>query len=116
MIRHVVLFSAKDPKDVEAIQKGLAILAGIPEARHFEVGRNIKKDSWSSEVDIVVYGEFDDEAALKAFKAHPLYEESIRRVRSLRNVRMVADWDPATALGRSPRADRRDSRPPPAAA
>jgi len=40
----------------------------------------------------VVYGEFTDAAALAAYKAHPLYQESIRRVRPLRELRMAADF------------------------
>jgi hypothetical protein len=100
MIRHIVLFSAKRPEDIQAIQEGLAALAGIGAARHIEVGRNMKLDRWSSEVDVALYGEFDDERALAAFKAHPIYEETIGRVRSLREMRMVADWDTSTALGR----------------
>ena len=32
-----------------------------------------------------------DETALAAYKAHPLYAESIRRVRPLRDIRVAAD-------------------------
>jgi len=40
----------------------------------------------------VVYGEFADEAALTAYRTHPLYQESIRRVRPLRDTRVAADF------------------------
>ena len=100
MIRHVVLFTAKQPEDLGVIEEGLALLAGNPHARHLEVGRNLKADASSTEIDVVVYGEFEDEAALTAFKAHPIWAEATRRVKPLREVRTVADWNTQTALGR----------------
>jgi len=42
-------------------------------------------------VDVVVYGEFADEAALAAYKAHPTYAEATKRVRPLRELRYAAD-------------------------
>ena len=50
----------------------------------------------SKEVDVIVYGEFEDDAALAAYKAHELYAEAIRRVRPLRELRFAADFDVAT--------------------
>ncbi|MFS4436744.1 Dabb family protein [Paracoccaceae bacterium GXU_MW_L88] len=91
MIRHFVFFSARDAQDRDAVLKGLSILKDIPSAAHVEVSPNMKLDSLSSEVDVVVYAEFDDLAALEAFKAHDLYEESIRLVRPIRELRFVAD-------------------------
>jgi quinol monooxygenase YgiN len=92
MIRHIVLFRARDPQDREAVRQGLALLKDIPAASVLEVEYNSRIDPWSDEADIVVYGEFADEAALAAFKAHPLYAESIRRVRPLRDLRIAADY------------------------
>lgn len=91
MLRHIVFFSAKDPKDLDFIERALGELATIPAARRLEVSRNIRRDQLSSEVDIVVYGEFDDEAALQAYKNHPTYAEAIRVVRPLRDLRIAAD-------------------------
>jgi hypothetical protein len=95
MIRHIVFFSAKTPANLDAIVEGLSILATIPHARRLEVGRNAKTDPLSDEIDVVVYGEFDDEAALTAYKAHPTYQESIRRVRPLRELRIAAHFETA---------------------
>lgn len=100
MIRHIVFFTARDPGDVDAIRDGLAILAGIPHAQKLEVAVNKKTDQLGNEVDLVVYGEFADEAALAAYKAHPLYQQSIDRVRPLRELRLAADYDTTTAAGR----------------
>ncbi|AMW34010.1 Dabb family protein [Haematospirillum jordaniae] len=93
MIRHVVLFSAKDPAYLPAIKEGLEILAGIPGAHNFEVCYNTKRDTLSREMDVVVYCEFDSLEDLDAYKQHPLYEESIRRVRPLRDQRVAADFE-----------------------
>lgn len=92
MIRHIVFFSVPRGEDLDAVEAGLKLLATIPAASWLEVGRNLKRDAWSGEVDLVVYGEFADEAALAAYKAHPTYAESIRRVKPLREMRIAADF------------------------
>ena len=93
MIRHIVFFSAADPKDIQAIQDGLMMLKDIPEAQHFEVGQNIKSDAISGpKIDVVVYAEFADEAALAAYKANPIYDACIARVRPMREMRIAADF------------------------
>ena len=93
MIRHIVLFSAKNPLDIDAIHQALTKLKAIPHARHLEISRNAKKDSLSKEIDIVVYAEFDDYGQLDKYKAHPLYLESTEVVRPLRDVRIAADYE-----------------------
>ena len=91
MIRHIVFFTAKDTDDLDAICEGLALLGTIPHSSHFEVTRNAKVDQISNEIDVVVYAEFEDAAALAAYKAHPTYAEATRRVRPLRELRFSAD-------------------------
>ena len=93
MIRHIVFFSAKTEDNLDAICEGLSLLATIPHSLHFEVTRNSKVDQISNEVDVVVYGEFADAAALAAYKAHPTYAEATRRVRPLREIRLSADFE-----------------------
>jgi len=92
MIRHIVFFTARNPADVPTIRAGLETLGDIPHSTHFEVGQNLHADALTgTEVDLVVYAEFLDEAALAAYKAHPIYEDAIRRVRPLRELRIAAD-------------------------
>lgn len=91
MIRHIVFFSAKRHEDVDAVRDGLKQLGTIPHSTLFEVSLNKKVDLFSNEVDIVVYAEFADEAALAAFKAHPTYAETTSRVRPMRELRFSAD-------------------------
>ena len=92
MLHHVVLFSAKKPEDAETIFQGLKILEGIPHSEKLVVTKNIKRDQISAEIDVVVFGLFKDEAQLADYKSHPLYQESIDRVRPLRDTRAVADF------------------------
>lgn len=92
MIRHIAFFSAIDPNDLETIEAGLAILKDNPHAVSFSVSRNLKLDEIPGpHPDFVVIADLKDEAALAAYKAHPLYAESIRRVRPLRDIRVAAD-------------------------
>ncbi|MEW6629358.1 MAG: Dabb family protein [Pseudomonadota bacterium] len=91
MIRHIVFFSARRKEDVEAVQIGLRELGKIPHSRHFEVTLNTKVDLYANAIDVVVYAEFEDEAALAAYKAHPLYAETTSKVKPLRELRYSAD-------------------------
>jgi len=96
VIRHIVFFTARQPEHLDEIVAGLKLLATIPHARHLEVARNTKVDQISNEVDVVVYAEFADEEALKAYKAHPTYAEATRLVRPLRDLRLSADFPAQT--------------------
>jgi hypothetical protein len=91
LIRHIVFFSAKRGENVEAIRVGLEALGTIPNSTLFEVSLNTKVDPLSDEIDVVVYAEFPDEAALAAYKAHPTYAETTARVRPMRELRLSAD-------------------------
>jgi quinol monooxygenase YgiN len=91
LIRHIVFFSAKRREDVETIRDKLKALGTIPHSTLFEVSLNTKVDPWSDEVDVVVYAEFPDEAALAAYKAHPTYSETTASVRPMRELRISAD-------------------------
>jgi hypothetical protein len=93
VIRHFVFFSAQEGQ-LEVVLEGLKILEKIPHADLVEVRLNQKLDQLSNEIDVVVYAEFSSDDALSAFKAHPLYQESIERVRPNRELRFVADTRP----------------------
>jgi hypothetical protein len=92
LIRHIVLFSAKRAEDIDTILAALKRLREIPEATRLEVVRNARMDQLSGEIDIIVHGEFADEAALARYKAHPIYQETIRVVRPLRDLRIAVDY------------------------
>ena len=91
MIRHIVFFSARRKEDVEAVRTGLQALGNIPHSSLFEVTINTKVAPVSDGIDVVVYAEFADDAALAAYKAHPLYGQPNSKVKPLRELRYSAD-------------------------
>lgn len=95
MIRHIVLFNAKDPKDKPAILAGLKMLETIKGNWTLQVRENMKTDQLGNDVDFVVYGEFPDTETLARYKADPLYAEAIRIVRPLRDMRIAVDVEAA---------------------
>lgn len=100
MIRHIVFFSACERKDVQKIADGLQMLGNIPHSDFFEIGINHKVDQLGTDVDVIVYAEFADEAALSAYKAHPIYQQATDRVRPLRDMRHAADFVSKAPSGR----------------
>lgn len=92
MIRHIVLFSAAPNSSLDEVEAGLNLLGTTSHTQWFEVGRNLKIDQIGNEIDFVVYAEFADEAALRAYKADPIYAEATRLVRPLREERWAADF------------------------
>lgn len=91
LIRHIVFFSVRPDQDVETVRSGLLELGRIPHSRLFEVTLNSKVDPMCDRIDIVVYAEFEDAAALAAYKAHPIYAETTNKVRPMRELRFSAD-------------------------
>jgi hypothetical protein len=101
VIRHLVFFTARDPADLPRMRATLATLATIPGVRGFEVGVNTRHDRIDAEdrgleggdgVDLVVHAVFDDDAALAAYTAHPVYQRSVAVVRPLRETRIAVDY------------------------
>lgn len=97
VIRHIVFFTVPE-ENRDAVRKGLSGLTAIPYALTLEIGENVKKDQWGNSVDFIVYGEFENEAALAAYKADPAYDLSTRTVKPLRETRVAADFNSDTAV------------------
>ena len=91
MSRHIVFFRVKEGHDIETVREGLERLGTIPHADLFEVLPNMQVDPMGNDIDLVVYSEFRDEAALFAFKAHPTYDATTQYVRPMREIRYSAD-------------------------
>ncbi len=98
MIRHIVFFTAKNSEDRFKVMAGLSLLTRVPHALKLEIGQNLQSDQLGNVIEFVVYGEFENEAALAAYKAHPDYQASIDIVRPLREIRIAADYDQAFAV------------------
>ena len=94
MIRHVVLFSA-NPGEKDRLLIGLKNLEALVDedlAEKLEVKENLKLDTYSQECDVIVYGEFLSHDQLDKFKAHSIYQDCIKVVRPIRDLRIVADF------------------------
>lgn len=91
MIRHIVFFSLKNPDQQADVIGKLARLSTILGSTLFEVKANTKSDQIGNDIDVVVYSEFPDLAALKTYKQHPTYAEVTATVRPLRELRFAAD-------------------------
>lgn len=91
MIRHIVLFTAKEEANIDAVYNGLKALETIQGDWTLTITKNQKIDQIENEVDVVVYGEFPDNATLQEYKSHPTYEEAIKVVRPLRDKRIAVD-------------------------
>ncbi|PCK00586.1 MAG: stress responsive protein [Zetaproteobacteria bacterium] len=91
MIRHIVMFSAKQPENIDTIYQGLKMLETIDGDWILRVTKNAKVDQIANDIDVVVYGEFPDEDALAVYKSHPTYIECISVVRPLRDKRIAVD-------------------------
>ena len=91
MIRHIVFFTLKDPREAQDIIGHLKRLGTIPGSTLFEVTQNRKADLFGNEIDIVVYAEFPDIDHLHAYKKHPTYMDVTNTVRPRRELRFAAD-------------------------
>lgn len=91
MIRHIVLFTAKSPDLIDDVYRGLKQLETIEGNWLLRVTKNNKIDQIANDIDVVVYGEFPDEAAIKTYKSHPTYENAIKIVRPIRDQRYAVD-------------------------
>lgn len=85
------MFSAKKPELIDSVYTGLKMLEHIEGDWHLSVTKNKKVDQIENDIDVVVYGEFKDDAALQTYKSHPIYQECIDVVRPLRDRRIAVD-------------------------
>ncbi len=91
MIRHIVMFSAKRPENIDDIFTGLKNLENIKGNWLLRVTKNEKLDQIANDIDVVVYGEFPDRAALAQYKEDQIYQDTIEIVRPLRDKRIAVD-------------------------
>ena len=91
MIRHIVFFTLKDPREAPEIITHLRRLGTIPGSTLFEVTQNHKADLFGNEIDIVVYAEFPNIEALHTYKKHSTYMDVTNTVRPRRELRFAAD-------------------------
>lgn len=94
MITHVVLFKLLDrrPESVEKTRAVLASLAGkIPQLRHFEVGADVLHTDRS--YDLALVAKFDNLEDLNAYQIHPLHQEVVKYLLSVRQSIVAVDYE-----------------------
>ena len=91
MIKHIVLFTLKDPANAPKIKALLDSCKDIvPGIREFEVG--IKTEGLEATADVVLVSTFDDAAALAAYQPHPHHQGVVAQIREMASGRQVLDY------------------------
>ncbi|MDX9843823.1 MAG: Dabb family protein [Aquabacterium sp.] len=91
MIKHIVLFTLKDPANAPKVKALLDSCKDIvPGIREFEVG--IKTEGLEATSDVVLVSSFDDAAALAAYQQHPHHQGVIAPLREMASGRHVLDY------------------------
>ena len=93
MITHIVLFKLLDrhPESIEKAMAKLASLDGkIPQLRHFEVGTDVLNTDRS--YDLALVAKFDTLEDLNAYQFHPLHQEVVKYILSVRESIVAVDY------------------------
>ena len=91
MIKHIVLFTLKDPANAPQVKALLDSCKGIvPGIREFEVG--IKTEGLEATADVVLVSTFEDAAALAAYQPHPHHQGVVAQIREMASGRQVLDY------------------------
>ena len=91
MIKHIVLFTLKDPANAPKVKALLDSCKDIvPGIREFEVG--IKTEGLEATADVVLVSTFEDAAALAAYQPHPHHPGVVAQIREMASGRQVLDY------------------------
>lgn len=91
MIRHVVIWTLKNPADAPHFKALLDSCAAlVPGTLGFEVG--IRSDGLEANADVVLVSDFADQAALDAYQNHPAHQAVVAQLGPLRSERRVLDY------------------------
>ena len=97
MIKHIVMWRLREEAgdkatNAQELKRLLESLNGrIPGLLKLEVGIDFSKEGESS--DVVLYSEFESNAALQAYQTHPAHNEVVPFVKSVRGERRVVDYE-----------------------
>lgn len=92
MIRHIVMWTLKNPGDAAHFKAQLDTCSGlVPGMQRFEVA--IRTPALEANCDVVLYSEFTDAAALAAYQNHPHHQRISTGLGPLRTTRSVLDHD-----------------------
>lgn len=99
MIRHIVMWRFKEEAEEKTKQQNMEYVRSrlmslkdmIPEIKSLEIGINIANGG--AAYDMALVSEFEDEAALEAYRTHPNHVEVSEYVSKVRTDRAVVDYE-----------------------
>jgi hypothetical protein len=99
MIKHIVFWKMNEnikgdarEQALRKIKEGFEALHGkIPGLLKVEIG--VDNTTGPDVVDIILYSEFESQAALDGYQAHPLHTALVPLVRDVRVERRVGDYE-----------------------
>jgi quinol monooxygenase YgiN len=92
MIRHIVMWTLKNPADAQHFKAQLdTCIDLVPGMRRFEVAT--RTPAFDANCDVVLYSEFEDAAALAAYQNHPHHQQISVGLGVLRSTRSVLDYE-----------------------
>jgi hypothetical protein len=97
MIKHIVMWNLRGDtpaQKAEAAALVKSVFEGmrgkIPGMRHIEIGSDISRIDYAC--DVVLYSEFESQAALDAYAIHPQHIEAKERLANVRVARHQVDY------------------------
>lgn len=97
MIKHIVMWNvrgetaAEKAQGIERLQRSFESLRGrIPGLLHLEIGVDCSRIAYAC--DVVLYSEFESQAALDAYGSHPEHLRVKQEVGDLRVARYQVDY------------------------
>jgi quinol monooxygenase YgiN len=91
MIRHIVIFTLKNPADAPKVKALLDGCKGlVPGMNEFDVG--IRTDGLEANADVVLISTFENAAALAAYQPHPHHQGVVAQIREMAMSRHVLDY------------------------
>jgi len=97
MIKHIVMWNirgdtpAEKAQGIEKLQRSFASLRGqIPGLLHLEIGVDSSRIDYAC--DVVLYSEFESQAALDAYCSHPEHQRVKNELTDVRTTRHQVDY------------------------
>jgi quinol monooxygenase YgiN len=104
MIRHIVMWNVRGDTPAERA-RGIAqvktsfsrLMGRIPGLLHLEIGVDASRIDYAC--DVVLYSEFESQAALDAYGTHPEHQRVKRELADVRIARYQVDYEVAQTTG-----------------
>lgn len=97
MIKHIVMWNLRGDTPEQKAQAAALVKSvfegmrgKIPGMRHIEIGTDTSRVNYAC--DVVLYSEFDSQAALDAYATHPEHLQARERLADLRVARHQVDY------------------------